>query len=124
MRQGAVNGHIRQVGVTCVGRGDTEGTVFTLTNQGGAVVVLHVHRSGDRTEAFEDNTGGCQLVDAHSRGHGADLISDRAIGIDVVDIGGAGVEAGICVLVLTLCRRDECLVRVGSGLHLVRHEAS
>ena len=124
MRQGAVDGHIRQVGVTRVGRGDTEGTVFTLTNQGGAVVVLHVHRSGDRTEAFEDNTGGCQLVDAHSRGHRADLIGHRTIGVDVVSIGGAGVEAGICVLVLAFCRRDERLVRVGSGLHLVSDEAS
>ena len=124
MRQGAVDGHIRQVGVTRVGRGDTEGAVFTLTDQGGAVVVLHVHRSGDRTEAFEDNTGGCQLVDAHSRSHRADLIGHRAIGIDVVDIGGARVEAGVCVLILAFCRRDECLVRVGSGLHLVSDEAS
>ena len=33
VRQGAVDGHIRQVGVTGVGRGDAEGAVFTLTDQ-------------------------------------------------------------------------------------------
>ena len=33
VRQGAVDGHIRQVGITGVGRGDAEGSVFTLTDQ-------------------------------------------------------------------------------------------
>ena len=66
VRQGAVDSHIRQVGVTGVGRGDTESAVFTLADQGGAVVVLHVHRSGDRAEAFENNACGCQFVDTHA----------------------------------------------------------
>ena len=66
VRQGAVDGHIRQVGITGVGRGDAEGSVFTLTDQGGAIVVLHVHRSGNRAEALKNNACCCQFVDTHA----------------------------------------------------------